>query len=358
MSMAKRPEVKTSRLPIAAIDVFGLSQHITTSLLHIPFRRVLSGGGSMTDRASAAVVREISRAFIGYTTGLPIDQFRSVELVIDEICRGTLGVSTRLHQVSFEQRTYGGVPGLFVSPKGSAARGRIIYLHGGGHIGSTPTMYAYFTSAIAHATRCEVFVADYRLAPEFPYPADLEDALNVLEATLSGEVEHSRLFIAGDSGGAGTACSLIHEAHDRGLPSLGGLILISPEADLSFEHASVRDNADLDILPWNIPTTPFLHGVNPKSGLVSAIDQDVHDWPATYVAFGSDEIFRDSIRVLIEHLDEAGVVTDPHEYAGMFHVFPILMPWAKASRDVQNGIGRFVTRILDVIPQFDSSIEL
>ena len=358
MSMAKRPEVKTSRPLIAAIDMFGLAQHLTTSILHVPFRGVLSGSGSFLDRVSTAVVREISRSFIGYSTGLPIDQFRSIELIIDEMCRATLGLSTRVHQVTIEERTYGGVPGLFFTPRGREAQGRILYLHGGGHIGSTPTMYAYFTSAIANATGCEVFVADYRLAPEFPFPADLEDALNVLEALLSGEVAHSRLFVAGDSGGAGTACSLIHEARDRGMPKLAGLILFSPEADLAFEHDSVQQNADRDILPWNIPTTPFLHGVNPKSGLVSAIDQDVRHWPSTYVAFGSDEIFRDAIRVLVEHLTDAGVDVDSHEYHGMFHVFPILMPWTWASRDVHRGVGRFVARILNDAEEVDSSIEL
>jgi len=358
MAMARRPEVKTSRAPIAAIDTLGLVQHLANALLHVPFRGVLKGSGSALDKASAAVVREVSRSFIAYASGLPIDQFRSLELVLDETCRATMPLSRLIHQVDVEERTYGGVPGLFFRPKAGEPRGRIMYLHGGGHIGSTPNMYAYFTSAIASSTGCEVFVADYRLAPEFPFPADLEDALNVLEALLSGEMPHSRLFIAGDSGGGGTACSLIHEAQERGMPKVAGLILYSPEADLSFEHDSVTENAELDVLPWNIPTTPFLHGVNPKSGLVSAIDQDVAHWPPTFIAYGQDEIFRDSIRVLVEHLAAAEVITDAHEYPGMFHVFPILMPWAAASRAVHRELGAFVTRVLDAAPEVDPEVEL
>ena len=358
MAMARRPEVKTSRPPIAAIDTIGLAQHLVNALLHVPFRGALKGSGSVPDRLSAAVVREVSRSFIGYASGLPIDQFRSLELVLDETCRATIGISKLLHQVDVEERTYGGVPGLFFRPRGDEPKGRIMYLHGGGHIGSTPNMYAYFTSSITAATGCEVFVADYRLAPEFPYPADLEDALSVLEALLSGKFAHSRLFIAGDSGGGGTACSLIHEAQDRGMPKVAGLILYSPEADLAFEHDSVTENAALDVLPWNIPTTPFLHGVNPKSGLVSAIDQDVAHWPPTFIAYGQDEIFRDSIRVLVEHLLDAGVETHAHEYPGMFHVFPILMPWAAASRAVHRELGSFVTRILDAAPVHDPEVEL
>jgi len=358
MAMARRPEVKTSRPAIAAIDSFGLAQHLVNAILHVPFRGALRGAGNIVDRVSTAVVREVSRSFISYISGLPIDQFRSVELVLDEMCRATLGLSTLIHQVSIEQRTYGGVPGLFFAPKSGEPQGRILYLHGGGHIGSTPTMYAYFTSAIANATQCEVFVADYRLAPEFPFPADLEDAMNVLEALLSGEVPHSRMFIAGDSGGAGTACSLIYEAQAKSLPKIGGLILFSPEADLAFEHESVQLNAEFDVLPWNIPTTPFLHGVNPKLGIVSAIDQDVRHWPPTFIAYGADEMFRDAIRVLVEHLREAGVETDSHEYPGMFHVFPILMPWASSSRDVLHRLGNFASGVIDVAPLVDASIEL
>ena len=120
-----------------------------------------------------------------------------------------------------------------------------------------------------------------------------------------------------------------------------------PEVDLLLDQPSVTENADKDILPWNIPTAPYLHGANPTSGVLSAIDQDVDRWPPTLVAFGQDEMIRDSIRILVEHLRSADVETMSIEAPGMFHVFPILMPWATASRDVYAEVGRFVRAHLE-----------
>jgi acetyl esterase/lipase len=133
------------------------------------------------------------------------------------------------------------------------------------------------------------------------------------------------------------------QTHHR---ALAGVILFSPEVDLLLDEPSVADNAPRDILPWNIPTSPYLHGRRARDGVVSALDQDVSHWPPTFVSFGSDEMFRDSIRVLVEHLEDAGVDTVAMEESGMFHVFPILMPWADASRRTYDAVGRFVTERL------------
>ncbi len=129
-----------------------------------------------------------------------------------------------------------------VSPTRRARTGTIAYFHGGGYIGTSPTMYAAFNAYLARQTGCEVFTADYRLAPEFPFPAGLDDAIAVTEALLDGGVTSEQLFVAGDSGGGGLATSLV--LHDRAahLPKLAGVVLISPEVDLNLDGASIIEN--------------------------------------------------------------------------------------------------------------------
>ena len=179
----------------------------------------------------------------------------------------------------------------------------MLYLHGGGYIGTSPRMYALFTAWLCRQTGCEMFVADLRLAPEFPFPAGLEDAVLVLEALLTGGGRSRRLFVAGDSSGGGLASSLVYSMIRTRHRPIAGVILFSPELDLLLDEPSVADNAARDILPWNIPTSSYLHGRSAGDGSVSAIDQDVSGWPPTFVSFGGDEMFRDAIRVFVAHLD-------------------------------------------------------
>ena len=88
----------------------------------------------------------------------------------------------------------------------------MVYLHGGGYIGTSPTMYALFMAHLARVTGCEVFAADYRLAPEFPYPAATNDILSPSSRRCTRSTTHGGppLFIAGDSGGGGLAGSVLN----------------------------------------------------------------------------------------------------------------------------------------------------
>ena len=149
--------------------------------------------------------------------------------------------------------------------------------------------------------------------------------------------------MAGDSSGGGLVASLLYSMHTHATtgPSPASM-LFSPELDLLLDEPSVTANADRDILPWNIPTTAYLHGRDAGSAPVSGVDQDVSGWPPTFVSFGSDEMFRDAIRLFVTHLEGAGVDTTSLEEPGMFHVFPILMPWAEGSRRAYRAVGEFV----------------
>lgn len=342
MVMAQRPGVARSSWPIATTDLVGLAGQMLTAMVRVPFRSPFAGEGSRPHNLAVAVTRETIRSFMGYASSLPIDEFRSIELVLDDLCRWAMPPVVRSLGADAEPETIAGVPGIWYRPRDVAPRGTILYLHGGGYIGTSPRMYAAFTSWLARQTRCEIFVADYRLAPEFPFPAGLEDAVLVFEALLHRGVDPARLFIAGDSSGGGLASTLLYVDEKVSHRQIAGVLLFSPEVDLRLDQPSVSENAGKDILPWNIPTSAYLHGRDPGAAYVSAVDQDTAGWPPAFVAYGHDEMFRDSIRQFVEHLQTAGVETVGLEEPGMFHVFPILMPWAEASRRVFRAVTTFV----------------
>ena len=347
MVMGKRPEVKTASAPVVALAVAGLAAQLATALASVPFRRPWRGPAGRVHNVGVAVTRTVLRSFIGYATSLPIPEFRSVEILIDDICRIALPPFLKGLGVTARDTDLGGVPVLEYRPGRGASRGAILYLHGGGFIGTSPSMYAAFTGWIAHETGCRVFVPDYRLAPEFPFPASLLDAVSVYEAMLAAGVPAERLFVAGDSAGGNLATDLLVDAPGRHLPRPAGLILFSPEVSLALDEPSISENAERDILPWNIPVRPYLHGLEPRDERVAVADADLRRFPPTFVAFGGDEMFRDPIRRFVERLERSGVDTMAIEEPGMFHVYPILMPWADASRRVYRAVGAFVRKRLE-----------
>lgn len=316
---------------------------MVNSLIRVPFRRPLSGPSNPLHNLGQTVTREIVRAFMGYSSSLPIEEFRSIEAGIDALAKFAMAPVVAAEGATQEDTVIGGVPGILFRPKGvEHTVGKIVYLHGGGYVGTSPNMYAFFTARLSVVTGCEVFVADYRLAPEFPFPAGLDDAISVIEHFTAEGVDPRTVFIAGDSGGGGLACSVIYHRRAEHLPRLGGALLFSPEIDLRLDQPSVTDNAPHDILPWNIPTAAYLHGEDANAKSVSAVDQNVHNWPPVYMCWGSKEMFRDSIRLLSDHIEDAPIQSVRSEADGMFHVYPILMPWAGASQEVYREVGEFV----------------
>ncbi len=354
MVMAKRPEVRTAPAPVVAVDTVALAQQMVAALARVPFRHPLRGNSTLLSNFGTSLTREVVRSFMGYASSLPLPEFRSIELLLDELCRVVMPPVVRSFDVRSRQVEIGGVPGILYLPRNGRPEGVMLYLHGGGYIGTSPTMYAFFTARLCRETQCAVFVADYRLAPEFPYPAAVEDAAAVAAALVEHGTPPDRLFIAGDSGGGGLANSLLLAAPQHvDVVCPAGLILFSPEVDLRLDEASVTDNAEHDILPWNIPTSCYLHGFDASSTYVSSINADLKGFPPTSLAWGGDEMFRDPIRRFAERLREADVRIHTHEVAGMFHVFQILMPWADASQAVYEHVAHFVRTIIAGAPPME-----
>ena len=355
MAMGNRPEVQTAEAPVVALDVVLGLQQVATALARVPFRQPFSGTSSPLSNLGVSVTREVIRAFIGYASSLRIPEFRSLELFLDDICRVVMPPFVRSMDVSGHRIELGGVPGILYRHLEQPPLGVIVYLHGGGYIGTSPQMYAFFTSRVCKETRCAVFVADYRLAPEFPYPAGAEDASAVFAALVDLGVPSGRIMLAGDSGGAGLANTVLLDYEHGGSMQPGGLIVFSPEIDLRLDEPSITENAERDILPWNIPTTAYLHGTDESDESVSPLTADLSGFPPTCVSWGGDEMFRDPIRRYVQCLRAAGVPTEAREYDGMFHVFPILMPWLEDSHDVFGRLRGFVHKLVARAPEWSGS---
>jgi monoterpene epsilon-lactone hydrolase len=341
--MSDRPEVRTASWPIAAVDVAGLTSNLIGAVARLPFRSPWRGPRNVPRNLAVSMTRELTRSLLGYSTSLPIDEFRALERILDSISGHALMPFVGMQGVKVNDDNLGGVPGIwFRPPDDPPSPGVILYLHGGGYIGTSPRMYALFMAHLARVTGCAVFAADYRLAPEYPFPAAADDILAVADHLVANGLAAERLILAGDSGGGGLVGTVLHRIAMNSQRRPAAVLLFSPEVSLTLSEDSIVDNAPLDILPWNIPVNSYLHGIDPDDQRVDVLLDDLSGWPPTFLVYGGDEIFRDAIRMLAEKLDADGVPHETLEVEGMFHVFPFLLPWARESRDAYGRAGEFV----------------
>ena len=277
MVMADRPEVETASKPVAALTMVGLGESLLNGLARVPFSKPWKGPAGFLDNVGQSVTRNTIRAFMGYSMGLPIEEFRSMEKALDDICNVVLPPVIELAgKVDISEDEINGVSGIWCRAKASSDEfvdddetkesigATVLYLHGGGYIGTTPIMYSAFAAALVRITGFEIFIPDYRMAPEFPFPAGVLDAADVYQGLLDRGIDADHLMVAGDSGGGGLATSLISYLHNQGMPRPAALALFSPEIDLDLDNASVTENAKYDILPWSIPVTPCLLYTSPS----------------------------------------------------------------------------------------------
>jgi acetyl esterase/lipase len=333
-------------LATATTVILGLSVETAIALGGLPFDAPWRGPDRALPNVGISVTRASVSALLRYFSSLSTEEFRVAEQILDAACNLVMPPVVALHGVETEAASLGGVQGWWYRPRRSPDRGTILYFHGGGYVGTTPMMYASFIALLARRSGCDVFIADYRLAPEFPFPAAINDAIAVLKAALESGVPPSRLFVAGDSAGGGLVTALMCATEMERLPTVAGLILLSPEVDLRLDKPSMVDNAALDILPPDVPSTAYLQGVDPGERCVSVIEHEVRRWPPTLISFGANEMFRDSIRLLVRRLGDGNVDTTAIEEPGMFHVFPILVPWSAAGRRAFDAVEVFTADIL------------
>ena len=219
------------------------------------------------------------------------------------------------------------VGGLWADPPEERGGAAILYLYGGGYVLGSPKSRRKTAGHLALAACARTLIPAYRLAPEQPFPAALEDSLRAYQWLLAQGADASRTVIAGDSAGGGLAVATALYARDRGLPRCAGLALISPWADLTCSGESHVGRAAADITCTRASLLEmanwYLGGADPRAPYASPLFADLSGLPPILCIAGADEILLDDTITLVRKAGIAGVNAIASIAAGMQHVFPI-----------------------------------
>jgi epsilon-lactone hydrolase len=190
-----------------------------------------------------------------------------------------------------------GVPTAEVTVGGVEARHVVLYFHGGVYVMGDAALAAGLAAQIAQRTQAKAISVDYRLAPEHPYPAAVDDALASYKGLLDAGTAPSDIVLAGESAGGGLAVATLVNARDQGLPLPAGAYAMSPYADLTLAGASIETKGALDpllsqaSLEARIPD--YVADADPALGLISPIFADLSGLPPLIIQAGSHEVLLD-----------------------------------------------------------------
>jgi acetyl esterase/lipase len=286
-----------------------------------------AGGSGATARESAgqALVAAILRGALRLTlprtfrAGVPWERQRSRML---RVTRLTLPPRAS----KFRPGTCGGIPGEWAEVR-SAARPALtfLYLHGGGYCVGSPATHRALTGHLAARCNARVFAADYRLAPEHPFPAAVDDAVATYRGLLALGVAQRDLVIAGDSAGGGLSVAAAVRLRELGVPLPRALVLFSPWTDVSLEQAPPPPPGEIMLtLPWiTACARAYVADGDPHHPLASPVNADLGGLPPTLVQVGTDEILLGDSRRLCQRLQAAGVAVRLEEYPRRWHVFQV-----------------------------------
>lgn len=244
----------------------------------------------------------------------------------------------------------GGVPAEWVEGRGASAAATLLYVHGGGYtVGSVGTHRAT-VARFSEATGARALSLDYRLGPEHPFPAAVDDAVAAYRWLLARGTDPRTIIVAGDSAGGGLTVATLVALRDRGEPLPAGGVCISPWADLECSGASMTTKADADPMCNREGllgmAAAYLAGQDPRSPLASPIYADLTGLPPLLIHVGTAETLLDDSTRLAERAHAAGVSVDLEVWDDMIHVWHAFAPLLPEADQAIARVGTWVRACL------------
>lgn len=252
-----------------------------------------------------------------------------------------------------KNQTIAQVPTVHIQPKTTKSGFGILYLHGGGYVVGSSKSHTKLAAQIGHAAQARVWLPEYRLAPEHPSPAALEDIIAVYKALLAQGQNPKKLMIAGDSAGGGLSLSTAIALRDAGLPLPAALVLLSPWVDLSLSGSTIKTHATQDAM---LSKNWLAWCANNYCGQKSVTDPtcsplyaDLTGLPPILIHVGTEEVLLDDAKRLAEQAKKYDISTNLRVYDKVGHVFQFHAGILKESDDSIERIRQFIDKHMQSI---------
>lgn len=239
-----------------------------------------------------------------------------------------------------------GVPAEWLIPKDAHEPGVLYYLHGGGYVIGSIQSHRHMVAAMAEAASMRAFMVDYRLAPEHPFPAGLEDAVSGYHWLLASGHDADKIVLCGDSAGGGLTLATLLQLREEGAPLPKCAVLLSPWTDLTNTLESRITKLDAEPL-LSAPgasgnAEDYANGEKLTHPLISPINADLSDLPPMLIQVGTEEILLDDSVVLADRMCDAGVDVQLDVWDGLFHVWQYYPGWLPEAQEAIDEIAAFI----------------
>ena len=278
------------------------------------------------------------------TLGTPHGDIRSADAIRRPLDRVT-AITPRI-RIQRQPVTTPIFTGEWLTPTTADARRVVLYLHGGGYVSGSPATHRTVTARLAHAAGARLFALDYRLAPEHPFPAALEDAWAAYWWLITEQhVAPAQIVVAGDSAGGGLTLALLLALRDAGMPLPAGAVGLSPWLDLTLAGATLTANAPTDYLNADVlrASAQMYSGAHDlREPLLSPLYAELAGLPPLLLQAGGAEMLLDDSRRFAARAQAAGVAVQLALYPHMVHVWHFTWRLEAQARQALAEIGEFV----------------
>ncbi len=253
--------------------------------------------------------------------------------------------------VKIEEITVSGIPSIWISTPEVVKEQVILYLHGGGYVLGSINTHKTLGAKISRSSKSRVLMINYRLAPENPYPAALEDSVAVYQWLIDDEgIDPKNIVISGDSAGGGLTAASILKIRDLGITLPAGGVLLSPWTDLDGTGDSVRTKRRidpyLDASGLFFMANLYIGDEDPKNPYISPLYADLKGIPPLLIQVGTAEIILDDSTRFAEKAKSAGVDVTLDVWEDMIHVFQAFAFWAPEGKQAIEKIGEFIQKLM------------
>ena len=300
-----------------------------------------------------------SRIIIGLIRHRHLFRFKLKQEIIDETFsveefrlrtdKAAEVMNKRLTETDITNEKIDGLNAEWICIEGVPSDKVILYIHGGGFISGSCHTHRAHVLKFVKKTKIKALLFDYRLAPENPFPAALDDTLSVYDHLLNTGYSSSNIIIAGESAGGTLVLSALKAIRDSSLPNPAGAVSISPVTDLRCTAETFTTNMFKDIAPpgsMRLWTDMYIGNSSAVDPLLSPQFGKLSDLPKTLLIAGTHEIHLDDTKNYYNKAIEAGSEAELKLYENMVHAFPIMAPLFPEAEMAMHDIAAFIRKQL------------